>query len=121
MGTSEEACRVSVYLLHDRCEARRERQVGFWPVLINNYAEPTETFAFESECKGLGWCKALIDSTLRDCLGKTNCVGLRHVVLVGGRPNQRLKRTGCKVGSASKKSREESALFGLGVAPVPAF
>ncbi len=42
-------------------------------------------------------------------------------ILVGGRANQRLKRTGCKSETAPKKSREESALFGLGVAPVPAF
>jgi hypothetical protein len=40
---------------------------------------------------------------------------------VGGRANQWLKRTGCKSGSAPKKSMEEYALFGLGVAPVPAF
>ena len=34
--------------------------------------------------------------------------------------NYCLEQTGCKSGSAPKKSREESALFVLGEAPVPA-
>jgi hypothetical protein len=34
--------------------------------------------------------------------------------------NYCLEQTGCKSGSAPKKSREESALFRLGEAPVPA-
>lgn len=36
-------------------------------------------------------------------------------------PNYCLERTGCKSEAAPKKSREESALFVLGEAPVPAF
>ena len=35
--------------------------------------------------------------------------------------NYCLERTGCKSETAPKKSREESALFVLGVASVPAF
>jgi hypothetical protein len=44
-----------------------------------------------------------------------------RTVFHGERHNQRLKRTGCKSGSAHEKSREESALFVLNLAPVPAF
>jgi hypothetical protein len=39
----------------------------------------------------------------------------------GLKANQCLERTGCKSVTAHEKSREESALFVLGVAPVPAF
>jgi hypothetical protein len=44
-----------------------------------------------------------------------------HFNFVAGRRNQRLETTGCKSVTAPKKSREESALLGLGKAPVPAF
>jgi hypothetical protein len=59
------------------------------------------------------------NAAAKSCVARS--VENRSAKSLGTSHNYWLKRTGCKSGSAPKKSREESALFGLGVAPVPAF